>query len=86
MHFLSVILKMRHARRDKNCSPSFINRIGLFTARIRCKFITVDIFHIILQFINRAQRFNSFLIGLKHVTDIKKALNRLIFFGNRLYF
>jgi hypothetical protein len=86
MHLLSVIPEMRHARRGEGCSPSFTDGTGLLTARIRCKFITVDILHMIPQFVNSAQRFGSFLIGLKHVTDAEEALDRLIFFGNRLYF
>jgi hypothetical protein len=48
MHFINVILKIRHARRDKNYFPNFINGIGLFTARIRYKFITIDTLYIIL--------------------------------------
>jgi hypothetical protein len=54
IYFLSIILKMRYARRDEGYSPNFIDRTSLFTARIRYKFITVDIFYIILQFVNRA--------------------------------
>jgi hypothetical protein len=86
MYLLSVILKIRYARRGKGCSFSFIDRIGLFIARIHYKFITIETLYIISHFINRAQRFSSFLIRFKHVTDVKKALDRLAFFGNRLYF
>ena len=85
MHLLSVILEMRHARRGEGCSPSFADGTGLLTARIRCKFIKVDTLHMISQFVDRAQRFGSFLIGLGHITDAEGALSRLTFLGNRLY-
>jgi hypothetical protein len=85
MHFLNVIFKIRHARRNKDYFPNFTDIIDLLTARIHYKFITVNIFYIILQFVNRAKLFNSFLIRFGHVTDVKKILNPLAFFGNRLY-
>jgi hypothetical protein len=48
MHLMKVILKIKHARRDKDYFSNFINGTGLFTARIRYKFITVDTLYIIL--------------------------------------
>jgi hypothetical protein len=54
MHLLNMILKMRHARRRKDYSLNFADKTGFFTARIRYKFITVNTFHIIPQFVNRA--------------------------------
>jgi hypothetical protein len=86
MHFLNVNFEMRYARRDEGCSFSFVDVTGFFTARIRCKFITVDILHMVSQFINRAQRFHSFLIGFGHVINAEKALGPLTFFRNYLYF
>jgi hypothetical protein len=53
MHLLSVILEIRHARRDESYSPSFADKTVLFTARIRYKFITVDALHMISQFVDR---------------------------------
>jgi hypothetical protein len=53
MHLLNVIFKMRYARRREDYSSNFADGTGLFTARIRCKFITVDTLYIISQFVNR---------------------------------
>ncbi len=43
-------------------------------------------FNIILHFVNPAQRFYSFLIGLKRVTDVKGVLDWLEFLGKRFFY
>jgi hypothetical protein len=86
MHFFNIIFEMTNIRRSENQTLYFADWTKFMTDCKYRKFKTVNFFNIILYFINPAQRFNSFLIKFKHVTNIKKILNRFMFFGKRFFY
>jgi hypothetical protein len=80
-----MMLEMANVRWSENNYPCFTDWTGFPACLKRLEFRPMDLLNMIPQFVDPAQRFRSFLIGLGHVTDAKEALGRLAFLENCLY-
>jgi hypothetical protein len=84
MYQLSMVFEMRHALREESYVSCLAYWARLLTGFERCKLTLMNIFHMIPQFVDLAQWFDSISVRQCPVPEAERALKWVALFGYHL--